>query len=141
MLARWSSGPDAASNALTARRASTSAGRTFGRNTVLERLGLTVAVALHATGPGSGGGGAGGGRGGGGSATPGGADAAAGGGEGAPTGAGGASPSARDADRRWLARRPSSSVIRPNTASSGATLPTATPNRPSQCSGVTPGLT
>src|SRR6267143_3575616 len=124
MLARWSSGPDAASNAVTARRASTSAGRTFGRNTLLERAGPTASE--------------GGGEG---AATKTGSDGVAGGGEGAATGAGGTSPSARDTDRRWLARRPSSSVIRPNTASSGATLPTATPNRPSQCSGVTPGLT
>src|SRR2546426_823586 len=103
-FARWSSGCDAANNAVTARRASTSAGRTSGRNTLLARLGPTVPLALHATGPGSGGGGegGGGGGGGGGSATPGGADVAAGGGERAPIGSVGGPPSsdARDADRR-----------------------------------------
>src|SRR2546426_4740936 len=101
-FARWSSGCDAANNAVTARRASTSAGRTSGRNTLLARLGPTVAVALQATGPGSGGGGGGGDGGGGGSATPGGAEAAAGGGKGAPIGSVpcAASSDARDADRR-----------------------------------------
>src|SRR6266699_2186750 len=42
MITRWSSGREAASNAATARRASTSAGRTSGRNTPLCRGGLTA---------------------------------------------------------------------------------------------------
>src|SRR5258706_6742962 len=65
MIARWSSGRDAACNAVTARRASTSGGSTSGRKTLLVRLGPTVAVGLHATGPGPGGGAAGGAGGGG----------------------------------------------------------------------------
>jgi len=88
-----------ASNAVTARRASTSAGSTSGRNTPLARLGFTVAVGLHAIGPGPGGGGA--------SATSGGGEATAEGDAGATTGGGtaaagaaGASSSARAAVRR-----------------------------------------
>src|SRR6266540_4375520 len=64
-----------------------------------------------------------------------------GGGGGGGGGAGAGSAMERAADRRWLARLPSRTPMRPSTASSGATFPTATPNRPSQCSGVTPGLT
>src|SRR5258706_7108849 len=101
MFARASSGPTAAGNAVTAHRVSPGAVSPSGRNTPLARLGFTVAVGLHAIGPGPGGGGSGGAAGGGGdaSATSGGGEAAAGGGTAAAGGAG-ASSSARAADRR-----------------------------------------
>src|SRR5947207_14499036 len=103
MRARCASASGADSSAARMRRALTSAGRTFGRNIAFARTGATVSVGNGIGGEGAAGGGAGAadGAGGGGSGGGGG-----GGGEG-----GGSREMARDADSRWLARRPRSTVI------------------------------